>query len=263
MYEDFETMQMRAWPALEEEWLGSWRLRFSRGFSNRANSATPLGGAEASADLDRIEKTEERYRSRGLPPCFKLRDDHECAALDAALTARGYGLTHPTLVKTARLAESAAALGSREGGSAPERADVSFIDGFTEAWVRIYSALNQRTADADPYWRTLSAVRARARSATVLVDGEPVAAGSAIFDLSADTRRAGAWVGFYDLAVAKDQRGRGYGKVLLGSLIADAMRLGYEHGYLAVMEGNAPALALYAKAGFADLYRYWYRKAAS
>jgi hypothetical protein len=29
------------------------------------------------------------------------------------------------------------------------------------------------------------------------------------------------------------------------------------------MEGNAPALALYAKAGFADLYRYWYRKAAS
>jgi N-acetylglutamate synthase len=258
MYEDFETMQMRAWPAEKETWFGAWRARFSRGFSNRANSATPLGGLAGGSG--RIDAIEAAYRAEGIRPCFRLRDDPECMRAEAALLARGYEFTHPTLVKTVDLARALANLG-RSPAVPDADPELEFTSGFGEGWVRAYAALNQRPAEADEYWRTLSAVRVSARTLIVRSGGRAVAAGSAIIDLSAAQERAGPWAGFYDLAVEASLRGRGLGRLALSALIADSAGSGIERGYLAVMEGNQAALGLYASAGFRDLYRYWYRRA--
>ncbi|GEM_PF-1894909 len=262
MYEDFETMQMRAWPAEEETWLGSWKARYSRGFSNRSNSVTPLGGGRRSGPAleERVQEAEAAYRSRGLRPCFRLRDDPECLDLNVSLERRGYCLIHPTAVKTVMLAEALSCLGSDAPTAA--RPMARFQDGFSEAWARAYAALNQRPGDAEAYWWTLAMVRVPARCLILMEGDRPVAAGSAIRDMSGDLVRAGPWVGFYDLAVDRERRGRGLGMALLGLLVEDALRQGLERGYLAVMEDNAAALGLYAKAGFKSLYRYWYRRAA-
>ena len=54
-------------------------------------------------------------------------------------------------------------------------------------------------------------------------------------------------VGMY---VAPSKAGRGLGAALLDVLVTDARRLGLTDLVLTVSEGNAPALRLYAKAGF-------------
>jgi N-acetylglutamate synthase len=259
MYEDFETMQMRAWPAERESWMGSWRLRFSRGFSNRSNSATPLGGLSRAVEAHRIEKTEAAYREASIVPCFRLRDDPECLALDRSLEDRGYAILNPTLVKTVSLGEALSRLS--DGPSLTKSATLVLRDAFDDEWIQAYAELNGRSKDAAEYARTLKGVRVRARTALILDGGLPAAAGSAIHDSSGSVERPGPWVGFYDLAVAPSLRGRGYGKEILSALLRDSISLGNERGYLAVMEDNPPALGLYEKAGFTDLYRYWYRKA--
>jgi len=261
MHEGFESMQMRAWPAEREAWLGSWRLRFSRGFSNRSNSAYPMGGMAREADPARVLEAETVYRSESIRPCFRLRDDAECAALDAYLGNRGYETIHPTLVKRARLGESALLLRSGRLPEAPVEPRVE--EGFTRAWAETYASLNGRSEDAERYGDTLVAVAVPVRALTLFYDGEPVAAGSVIFDTTGETSSPGLWAGFYDLAVAPRARGGGYGRRLLLALVEEALACGAELGYLAVMESNPAARGLYASAGFVDLYRYWYRKAPS
>ncbi len=39
-----ERLSMRAWPALEEEWLDGWLLRAAQGYTDRANSVNPALG---------------------------------------------------------------------------------------------------------------------------------------------------------------------------------------------------------------------------
>ena len=81
--------------------------------------------------------------------------------------------------------------------------------------------------------------------------GRIVACGLAV--LEQDT----VWL--FDIAVREDFRKRGFGTQLIYSLL----RWGKNHhayqGYLQVMQENQPALALYKKLGFKELYKYWYR----
>lgn len=57
------------------------------------------------------------------------------------------------------------------------------------------------------------------------------------------------------IAVDTAHRGRGLGGLLLDGCLADAARRGAERLILEVRETNAPALALYAAAGFTELGR--------
>jgi ribosomal protein S18 acetylase RimI-like enzyme len=54
-------------------------------------------------------------------------------------------------------------------------------------------------------------------------------------------------------------RRMGAGSSLLRSLALTALEAQMEELYLLVDADNAPARALYARAGFRDLYRYHYR----
>lgn len=55
-----------------------------------------------------------------------------------------------------------------------------------------------------------------------------------------------------DLAIAPDARGRGLGRALLDAVIAAARDAGVSRIFLEVRESNAPAIALYERAGFAE-----------
>lgn len=59
----------------------------------------------------------------------------------------------------------------------------------------------------------------------------------------------------YNIAVHASRRAQGYGKRLLSWVIQEFRRIGYEKILLEVRTGNAPALALYASAGFVECGR--------
>ena len=65
--------------------------------------------------------------------------------------------------------------------------------------------------------------------------------------------------GLFDIATLEGKRRQGYATRVVRALTGWGRARGAHTAYLQVMRENAPALALYAKLGFAEVYTYWYR----
>jgi len=87
----------------------------------------------------------------------------------------------------------------------------------------------------------------------VLVDrsGKPLGCGMAAL--------SGSAIGIFGIATHMDHRGLGFGVALIRSLLRWGKENGGRYAFLQVESANSPALALYRKLGFAELYSYWYR----
>src|SRR4051812_15046193 len=100
-----EQAAFASWPALEEQDESHWRLRFSRGYTKRANSANALGQID-QLPSSQIERVENFYRARGATPIFRLASFCIGTAVDHALAEKGYRFTDLSLVMTAPLPEA-------------------------------------------------------------------------------------------------------------------------------------------------------------
>ena len=67
-------------------------------------------------------------------------------------------------------------------------------------------------------------------------------------------------VGLFEVVTDPSQRGRGLATTVVGALLAWGRMHGAATGYLQVMLDNGPALRMYERLGFAETYRYWYRR---
>jgi ribosomal protein S18 acetylase RimI-like enzyme len=72
---------------------------------------------------------------------------------------------------------------------------------------------------------------------------------------------AGRWLVLTALTVAEAARRRGLATAVTAALAAWATGRGASSCLLQVAADNAPALALYARLGFTEHHRYWYRSA--
>ena len=81
--------------------------------------------------------------------------------------------------------------------------------------------------------------------------GQTLACGAACF--------ADGWLSMHGLRTASSQRGRGLAGRLIRAMALDAQRRGIARAFLQVDCANAPALALYRRAGMltAWTYAYW------
>ena len=237
-----EEASLNAWPALQQSLLDGWVLRFSRGFTKRANSIVPLYRAEQNA-LEKVRYCENLYAREQLKTIFRLTTVVESQALDQLLAQRGYQRVDPTHVLVRDL-QSLPVSGHAQFRELP-RAD--WLDAYTRA-----SEMPQ--ANVQLHAMLLSGIRSDHVFGAIVVDGAPVACGLAVLEREL--------VGLFDLVTHPAARRHGHARALVESLLAWGARGGALHAYLQVVESNAPAHALYERLGFQRLYEYWYRMAS-
>src|SRR4051812_3090354 len=86
-----EELSLNAWPGHQNMLYDGWNLRFSGGYTRRANAVHPLYPPSEKIPLEeKIKTCEEIYTSKGMPTIFKLTSACQPPDLDGVLAARGY-----------------------------------------------------------------------------------------------------------------------------------------------------------------------------
>jgi GNAT superfamily N-acetyltransferase len=215
-----------------------WLLRFSPGKAKRARSVNPVYPSTLPLD-EKVGHCERLYAERGLPAIFRLSEPVMPAGLEDCLADRGYGRFETTQVREAAI--DPAALAGPEVGH-PR----------LEEWFDLVGSLRgSPIAQRSAHLARLAALPLPLRPAAILEDGAAVATGLAILE--------GEHVGLFDVVTREDCRRRGLARTIVAALLRWGREGGAARSYLQVEEGNAPAIALYDRFGFALAYRYWYR----
>lgn len=241
-----EEHALNAWPAHQTLLYDGWVLRFAEGYTRRANSVNPLYDGRLATD-EKIAYCETFYAAQGLPTIFKMTPAVQPATLDAQLGARGYRKEALTSVQVAEdLSAMAPAL--KVGADA----DVVYDEALTEAWLADFAALNRVDPARIATMRRLLGNIVPQRCFMALKQGDQTVA------VALGVLERG-YLGIFDVVTAPEQRQQGYGTLLLHHLLRWSCEQGACRAYLQVMLNNPPALGLYAKLGFREVYQYWYR----
>ncbi|MFF2014287.1 GNAT family N-acetyltransferase [Streptomyces sp. NPDC058195] len=236
----------RAWPPVESEPLGDWRLRAARGFTRRANSVLPLGDPGLPLD-DALGYVREWYGRRELPAYLQVATGAEGTqeVLAAALTERGWRREVTTEVRVAGLAP----VGDLD-------ADVSRVRlgrEPDETWLARY----QRFETPGPH--VLAVLRGGPSVWFASVPGDeegapPAAIGRCVVD--------GRWAGFMAVEVGPAHRRQGLATSVMTALARQALAEGASAAWLQVEQDNPGARALYDGMGFAVHHLYHHFRSA-
>jgi ribosomal protein S18 acetylase RimI-like enzyme len=238
-----EATARRAWPALEEERIGGWLLRFAGGVTRRSNSVHAIDDVDDPTAA--VAECAARFRARGLAPRFHVHAAVRPPDLEEALAAAGWARELSACVEVAELesfAPGAASAGARTALLA--RPEAIWFDRFA-AWRRLSCAARSG------HLALLSRVPPERAFALVSEGDVPRAAGLAVVD--------GGWVGLFDVVADPAARRRGWGRFVVSELLRWGRDRGAARSYLQVEADNEPALRLYAGLGFHEAYRYGYR----
>jgi GNAT superfamily N-acetyltransferase len=233
-----EERACNAWPALQTVVMDGWLVRFSEGYTKRANSACAL--APGAAPLERIGPAiEALYGRAGLPAIFRLTP--LATAADAAwLAARGYRPIERTHIMTA-------------SANSPSGVDPAIRLSSTAGpdWLAGFAAGNRYGPAVRPTLeKMLAAIRPEAAFAVLEENGKASAYGLCVIERGI--------AGLFDILVDEAARRRGLGRRVVSSLMAHAAARGAGEIYLQVMETNEAARRLYAELGLSELYAYEY-----
>jgi GNAT superfamily N-acetyltransferase len=232
---------MNAWPALRSLVCDGWVLRFSNGYTRRANSVHPL--YPSSRDLaEKIAEAERLYQERGLPAVFKLTAESQPRTLEAALVERGYEVEAETSVRVADLGPmgSVAAV------------DIEASWGNASEWREAFHGMSRVAPEHQAtHERILASISPLTGFATVRQDGRIVGCGLGVVQVG--------WLGVFDVIVDGPARRQGYGERLMQGLMSWGRQMGAGKAYLQVMQSNVAAVRLYEGLGFHKAYSYWYR----
>ncbi len=232
-------------PEQVDEGLPGWLLPMDRGTVGRAQCAVPL--SHAAPDPALIDTIAERYRARGFAVAWRLPDLPEWGAFVETLGERGFTRTQPTQTHIAEAAELL-----RRLPDPPQGIELRLADTPDAAWLAMFLGEGLDPVDGASRSRALSRA-VGTRFASLSEAGHTLACGAASF--------SHGWLGVHGMRTAARQRGRGLAGMVLRAMAGEALRRGIPRVFLQVTADNAPALALYQRAGFqlAWSYAYWRR----
>ncbi len=240
MIRSLEELAMAAWPALETVESDGWVLRFSEGYTRRANSVLPL--QSGVRDLaSKIAEAESLYEVHGLVTMFKMTSESAPEGLEAALADRDYEAKSGASIQIAQLAQAT-------GCAVEIRASWDASQDWRDAFHGMGDIAPERRVVHD---RILSRISSPVAYASVDHDGRIVGCALGVLQ--------GGWLGVFDVIVDEGVRRQGYGERLMRGLMAWGCGRGAENAYLQVMIENAAARALYDKLEFREAYQYGYR----
>ncbi|HEX2136801.1 MAG TPA: GNAT family N-acetyltransferase [Microvirga sp.] len=234
-----ESRLINAWPSFDYQVYDGWLLRLAKGYSKRANSASPLiPGARLDDAL--VDHMVAHFLAENVRPTFRL-TSLEAPDAGALLERRGFRSVESTRVITKRIPDDCTV-------------DPSVIlePKVSMRWVReTAQSYGGEKADDAILVEIVSRIRQTAVFATLDMDDVHVAWGLGVVERG--------FVGLYDVVVAPDLRGIGLGRRLVTSLMAWGRDSGAHTAYLQVREDNEVARGLYTEIGFEPAYRYTHR----
>lgn len=242
-----EELAFNAWPAEQFLSLGGWSVRYTHGYSRRANSVWPNAWWGEIGLEERLSLVEAFYRSRQLPPLYQICEAQQPGDLDRLLAERGFTSEGRTCVQVVELARALSEAGD------PQHPGLELRGESTPEWLSVYAP---RFPEPDPMVqasvRIFSRITPTVTYATLRLDDEPAAVGMGVLERG--------WLGIYCMATRPEFRRRGGAQAVLSALLHWGNRQGAEHAYLQVLEENGSARTLYERLGFATLYHYHYRR---
>jgi ribosomal protein S18 acetylase RimI-like enzyme len=245
-----EEFAARAWPAGRVAELDGWRLRATEGVTRRANSVLANASKDRLPLAEKLARVEQFYTPERLLPRYQLCPASLPSDLDQVLAARGYCSVATTAVQVAPLA----AVLARSRPAQPDRVRVA--DRLEPGWFATYCLADGFTGvEATGREAILRRIAQPTGYALLETDGHIAAVGLGVAEED--------WIGLFCMATCPEFRRQGAATAVLHALARWGERHGASHAYLQVMDDNAPARNLYARAGFETLYPYHYREAAA
>ena len=233
-----EAISARGWRPRETAEVGGWLLRADGGFTDRANSALPLGRPESLDDTMKLAR--DWYAQRGLP--LKIASPLPARRLlDNELSERGFDSEIDTHMLAARV--------DQLDLSSP--LDFHIADQPDDAWLAAYH-YRGRTGGLPEGARELISRHDRALFLSIREGEQTIAIGRGAVD--------DGWVGVTAVEVDPGHRRPGLGRAVLAGLVGAARdRHDASRVYLQVSSENQPAISLYLGLGFWHHHDYRYR----
>lgn len=248
MLPELDQLMANAWPPEVEVARAGWRCRWTQGVTRRANSALAVGGDEDDASLTRsVEYLEAFYQRRGAAPLILVSEASAPAGLVGLLHERGYLSSTPTGVWSAATAGVIAATS--------QSFNVDVTESPTDRWFAEYRGARS----AEPRGDSVDSIYRD----TLLTPGLPtdfvavIGNGGATLGVCQIVVERG-WAGVQCMITNPEYRRRRVGRTALHAAAISAERRGADRMYLAVMDDNVAARALYEAAGFAPQHSYEY-----
>jgi GNAT superfamily N-acetyltransferase len=230
-----EGLAFRGWPALESQNIQGWHLRFSDGYTKRANSINALG-LQPSTDVETVEVT---FRKRKARPVWRLTPLAPVGMADL-LKARGYEAIERSLLQRCPLHDAFRADPAVEIAASPSL-----------AWLEAFATHSPVKAEhRETMRRMLRSIAQPVGFAFVRHEGRPMAMAIGAVE--------GDHMGLFDVLVMPEARRQGLARRITESLYAWAWAQGVRFAYLQVVATNAAAMPLYAAQGFRTVYEYEY-----
>ncbi len=241
MIQQIEEASMNAWPALQTVVYDGWILRFTNGYTRRANSINPLYPSKINL-TSKIEYCQRLYDQKNLPTIFKITERVYPRNLDSVLEKAGYRMEAETSVQTVDLRRI----------KIPKDVVVSICQHIDATWIEHFIRLSKTdTRHAVTIRSMFESVVIRACFAGITDDNRIIACGMGALE------RDMLWL--FDIVVDEHHRGKGLATKLIYGIFYWAKNNSAQLAYLQVMLDNESALSLYQRIGFKEVYRYWYR----
>jgi GNAT superfamily N-acetyltransferase len=236
-----EELSMNARPSIQTILHGGWILRMADGYTKRANSVNPLYSFDNNLD-EKIVYCEKIYRENNLPMVYKIIECEEHKKLDQRLDELNYKKADLTSVQ---ICGGVSETNYKENGMVN--------NAFTDEWKNCFYHCGkiEKIKTMETIDMMLKNIKGKIIAVYKKEKGIFTGCGYGVIE--------DGFVGIFDIIVKEEHRGKGYGGEIIETILSNAGRSGIEKAYLQVVDNNIIAKKLYAKKGFKEIYKYWYR----